>query len=90
MLDSHALKNWPFKEVVQTYTEADTMHYALSVGYGADPMDTRQLRFVYENGLSAVPTMAVVLSTCTWASARNCTTRGSPLELFASIRTTSL
>lgn len=62
MLDSHALKNWPFKEVVQTYTEADTMHYALSVGYGADPMDTRQLRFVYENGLSAVPTMAVVLS----------------------------
>ena len=62
MLDSHALKSWPFKEVSQTYSETDTMHYALSVGFGADPMDLRQLKFVYEKGLVAAPTMAVVLS----------------------------
>jgi acyl dehydratase len=55
------LKNWPFPEVEQAYTAKDTILYALGLGYGADPTDENQLRFVYEEGLQALPTMAVVL-----------------------------
>lgn len=61
MLDYHAVKNWDFGDIVQTYTERDTMLYALGIGIGADAMDQGQLRFVYEKDLQAVPTMAVVL-----------------------------
>jgi acyl dehydratase len=55
------IKNWPFPEVVQTYTEKDSILYALGVGYGHDPMDEAQLGFVYEKNLLAAPTMPVVL-----------------------------
>jgi acyl dehydratase len=55
------LKHWPFPEVEQSYTAKDTILYALGLGLGADPMDKDQLRFVYEDGLQALPTMAVVL-----------------------------
>lgn len=48
-------------EVAQTYTQRDAMIYALGIGIGHDPMDEGQLGFVYERGLKAVPTMAVVL-----------------------------
>lgn len=40
----------------------DTMLYALGIGLGADPLDERQLRFVYEKNLQAVPTMAAVIA----------------------------
>jgi len=56
------LKSWPFKEIEHSYTARDTMLYALGLGYGADPMDQDQLRYVYEEGLQALPTMAVVLA----------------------------
>jgi acyl dehydratase len=46
----------------QTYTERDTMLYGLAVGMGTDPMDLRELAFVLEGGLRAVPTMATVLA----------------------------
>jgi acyl dehydratase len=62
-IDYRRLHDWPFGEVEQTYTEKDSMLYALGVGYGHDPMDERQLRFVYEKDLLAVPTLAVVLAT---------------------------
>lgn len=55
------LKEWPFPEVEQSYTAKDSILYALGLGLGADPMDKDQLRFVYEDGLQALPTMAVVL-----------------------------
>jgi acyl dehydratase len=48
-------------EIAQALTRRDTMLYALSLGLGADPLDRDQLRFVYEDGLEALPTMAVVL-----------------------------
>jgi acyl dehydratase len=60
-LDYHKLKNWAFPDVEQTYSEKDTMLYALGIGFGADPMDEAQLRFVYEKNLQALPSMAVVL-----------------------------
>ena len=45
------------------YTDADAMLYALSVGMGKDPLDTRELPYVYEQGepLKTVPTLATVL-----------------------------
>jgi acyl dehydratase len=43
------------------YARRDTMLYALSLGYGADPLDPGELRHVYEDGLLALPTLACVL-----------------------------
>src|SRR5436305_7314164 len=51
------LEGEPFR-----YTERDTMLYALGIGFGRDPTDARELPFVYENGLRAVPTMATVIA----------------------------
>jgi acyl dehydratase len=44
-----------------SYTEKDTILYALGVGIGHDPLDGNQLRFVYEKELKALPTFAAVL-----------------------------
>jgi acyl dehydratase len=60
-LNVDALEHWRFEDNVQTYTDRDTMLYALGVGFGADPMDEAELRFVYEQALVAMPTMVVVL-----------------------------
>jgi acyl dehydratase len=48
-------------EVEHSYTDKDTMLYALGVGLGHDPLDARQLDFVYEKNLKALPTFAAVL-----------------------------
>lgn len=62
-IDYDKLLNRHFDEVRQTYTARDTILYALGVGVSMDPMDEAQLRFTYEEGLAALPTMAVVLAT---------------------------
>ena len=62
-INPHTLLAWPFPEVEQAYTERDTMLYALGVGMGDDPQDLRQLRFIYEAELAALPSMCVVLGT---------------------------
>ncbi|MGZ5090217.1 MAG: MaoC/PaaZ C-terminal domain-containing protein [Burkholderiales bacterium] len=56
------LLQYKIPEVEHTLSKRDTMLYALGVGLGADPMDERQLRFVYEKDLLALPSMAVVLA----------------------------
>lgn len=56
------LMNYPVPVTEQSYTERDTMLYALGLGFGHDPVDEAQLPFVYEKGLKAVPTMGVVLA----------------------------
>src|SRR5690554_2304514 len=38
------------------------MLYALSIGLGHNPVDKKQLAFVYEDGLKAFPTIACVLA----------------------------
>ena len=53
-------REFPVEE--HRYTRKETLLYALGVGLGADPMDTGQLRFVYEKDLRALPTMAAVLA----------------------------
>ncbi len=46
-----------------SYDEKDVMLYALGVGMGRDPLDERELPFVYENnGLKVVPTFASVIN----------------------------
>lgn len=55
------LIDWRIPEVEQHLTRRDTMLYALGVGLGADPCDAAQLKFVYEEKLQALPTMAIVL-----------------------------
>jgi acyl dehydratase len=45
------------------YTDRDTMLYALGAGMGRDPLDERELRFVYEGeSFTAMPTLAVVVA----------------------------
>lgn len=63
MLDYHAVKNWNFGDIEQSYTERDTMLYALGLGLGAQPCDEGQLRYVYEKQLQMLPTMVSVLGT---------------------------
>ena len=60
-IDYVALKSWPFPDVEHRYTARDTMLYALGLGCGSDPTDPDELQFVFEEGLRALPTMAVVL-----------------------------
>ncbi len=56
------LMSWPFEAVTKSYSSRDTMLYALGIGLGQNPLDREQLRFVYEDGLKALPTMPVVLA----------------------------
>src|SRR5258708_38930024 len=61
-IDYDSLMSWRFPPVRQTLTKTDCIRYALGVGLGGDPLDGAQLRFVYEDRLEALPTMAVVLA----------------------------
>lgn len=61
MIDPAKLMAWPFPEIRQRYDHKDTILYALGVGLGDPATDPDQLPFVYEDGLRALPTMAVVL-----------------------------
>ena len=58
------LKDRAFEPVRQHYTQRDTMLYALSLGVGNHPLDTKNLPLVYEGmdqPLQALPTMSSVL-----------------------------
>lgn len=60
-IDPQRLLNWRFEDLEHAYTAKDVILYALGLGLGSDPLDEKQLRFVYEENLQALPTMAVVL-----------------------------
>jgi len=61
-IDYFKLKNWVFPEQEHRYTEKDAMLYALALGLGKNSTDGNELRFVYEKGLQAFPSMAVILA----------------------------
>jgi acyl dehydratase len=48
-------------DVEHSYTEKDTILYALGLGLGHDPMDETELAFVYEKNLKVLPTFAMEL-----------------------------
>lgn len=60
-LNIENLKNWQFPEVRTTYQDKDCMLYALSLGFGSNPMDMQELPFVYEQKMKTLPTMGAVL-----------------------------
>ena len=45
-------------DATQTVSAKDAILYALSVGYGAQPLDPAHLRYIYERDLIAAPTLA--------------------------------
>lgn len=55
------LKNWIFEDNLSTYSRQDCILYALSLGYGADPLDFSELPFVYEQNQRVVPSIFTVL-----------------------------
>ena len=62
MIDPEHLLAFSIPEVRQRITPRDVILYALSIGFGQDPMDERQLDYVdHHRALLAMPTMAVVL-----------------------------
>ena len=56
-LNLDAVKNWDFPVIRQTYTEKDTILYALSLSCGMETSHSGDLSFVYEKGLQAIPTL---------------------------------
>lgn len=61
--DPAALLSRPPRRTSQTYTRRDTILYALGVGAGLEnPTDGRELRFLFERDLLALPTLAIVLA----------------------------
>jgi acyl dehydratase len=61
-IDYDKLINLDIPQTTQQYAPRDAILYALSLGYGSDPLDATQLPLVYEEGLRTVPTMGVVLA----------------------------
>ncbi len=60
-LNYKKILDWPFEDVIQSYSEKDSIIYALSLGLGFNPADPGELKFVFEKDLQTFPTMAVVL-----------------------------
>jgi acyl dehydratase len=61
-MDANKVLNWKFPEIEHAYTEKDTILYALGLGCGSEAGDADDLKYVYEEGLLALPTMAVILA----------------------------
>jgi acyl dehydratase len=61
-IDPSKLLTLEIPDTRQSYGWRECVTYALGVGFGLDPLDERQLRFVDETKLKAVPTMANVLA----------------------------
>ncbi len=62
MLDYAKVRHWQSAEIRHTYTSTDAMLYALGVGMAQDPLDREELRYVTEDDLRVLPSMAAVLA----------------------------
>ncbi|WP_378941181.1 MaoC/PaaZ C-terminal domain-containing protein [Mesorhizobium sp. ANAO-SY3R2] len=56
------LLNWHFDEISHAYRWQDSSLYALSTGFGTNPLSRQQLNYIYEPWIQAVPTMATVIA----------------------------
>lgn len=61
-IDYDALMSRKFPVVTHAYIKRDAVLYALSIGIGFDPVDERQIPYVYEERLQIFPTMAAILA----------------------------
>ena len=62
MQDHSQLTGQVIHEQTVDVTIKDTLLYALALGFGADPLDQRQLQYVYEEGLRSLPGMAMIVA----------------------------
>lgn len=87
-IDYDALKAVAIEDRPVRYRERDAMLYAIGIGFGADPLDRKELTYLYESpSLAVVPTLATVLlpdeflAQCGWGDRQ--VARGSQrLELY--------
>ena len=62
-LDYEKIRTWPIPPDTQAFSARDTILYALGVGVASsNPVEPDNLKFVYEDGLVALPTMGVTLA----------------------------
>ena len=61
MLNTDVVLNWKFDDIEQSYTHRDTILYALGLGFGRDPVNRDELRYVHEKQIMAFPTQSLVL-----------------------------
>ena len=59
-------------DIVRIYDETETMLYAQSVGFGRDPIDRKELAYVYEQGhsLRTVPLLQVAVANSGYSRSR--------------------
>ena len=63
------LRKLQFDEKTDRYDVRDSIIYSLTLGYGTDPFDSDDIRYVYENDTLAVPTLlATVAAPGAWAT----------------------
>ena len=68
-IDYQRLRAWTFDDRVDRYTARDCMIYALGLGYGGDPLDEAELRYVHEQDTAVAPTfLATVGAPNGWAA----------------------
>lgn len=60
-MDIDKIRTMAIEPIVHSYDKRDTILFALGLGYGADPLDESELRFVYEKNLVALPPFANIL-----------------------------
>lgn len=60
-LNIDAIAALALPDAIQELSHRDTIIYALGLGYGEDPMNTRELPFVYEKHLKSVPSFSNIL-----------------------------
>lgn len=61
MIDPQKIVGTLIARSESAYRTEDSILYALGLGFGADPTDEDQLRFVYEKNIATLPTMSLVL-----------------------------
>src|SRR4051812_23431388 len=55
------IQNMNLPPIRESYEKKETILYALGLGFGTDPLNERELPFVYEGELRAMPSMCNTL-----------------------------
>lgn len=61
-IDYPAILSFEDRNQVFRYSDREVMLYAIGVGFGRDPLDQRELSFVYEKELKVLPSFASVMA----------------------------
>ncbi|MBB3135465.1 acyl dehydratase [Rhizobium pisi] len=61
-LSAQSILEFPVPQATHVVTARDAILYALSVGYGTNPLDEEALNYVYERDLVTAPTLANIVA----------------------------